>query len=265
RAPQGVTSTVRVRFTELPVEELCMLSNAEKADAGITKGAGVSVVRAGREIDYGWYFMGTKRKENYDDWWRCEVEFEPVLDEFFGLTHTKQRVNPTPTLNAVLAPHLESIARMLNRRVRDAFQRIGASRHDSAASRRAQSRDNQLEPPRPTGHSRNTGSPRPSAPGITGLQYRTCRSPLHTGELFNAELMGKVLTMTVNTDHAFYEQLLAPLLQRRAVPPLEALAPLELLLLAYCRAESSLRRKSDKRIAQHLRERWAEALNAYIG
>jgi hypothetical protein len=46
---------------------------------------------------------------------------------------------------------------------------------------------------------------------------------------------------------------------------LEALAPLELLLLAYCRAESSLRRKSDKRIAQHLRERWAEALNAYIG
>ncbi len=28
-----------------------------------------------RESDYGWFFMGPKRKENYDDWWRCEVAF----------------------------------------------------------------------------------------------------------------------------------------------------------------------------------------------
>ena len=33
---------------------------------------------ANREIDFGWFFMGNKRRENYDDWWRCEVKFEPV-------------------------------------------------------------------------------------------------------------------------------------------------------------------------------------------
>ena len=51
------------------------LSNEEKNARGIAKNAGVSIVRAGREIDCGWFFMGQKRKENYDDWWRCEVRF----------------------------------------------------------------------------------------------------------------------------------------------------------------------------------------------
>lgn len=262
RTRDGATSIVRVRFTELAVEKLSHLSNAEKADAGITKGAGVSVVRAGREIDYGWFFMGAKRKENYDDWWRCEVEFEPVLDELFGLTHTKQRVHPTPPLVAVLAPHMESIARMLNRRVRDAFQRIASLRKDSTAARRAESRDAQLEPP-PTVR-RSSDAKTMQVPGIGGLRYRTCRSSLPNGEFFKAELDGKVLTMTINTNHAFHDQLLAPLLQHRVVPAADAVAGIELLLLAYCRAEASLR-KGELRIAQRLRHEWADALSAYIG
>src|SRR5205823_2794019 len=118
RSPGGEPSMVKVRFSELPVKKLYTLSNNEKAGQGITKGAGVSVVRAGREVDYGWFFMGSKRKENYDDWWRCEVEFEPLLDEWFGLTHTKQRVNPSQALTTVMSPHLEAIARKLNCRVR---------------------------------------------------------------------------------------------------------------------------------------------------
>jgi len=73
RSPRGEVSTVRVRFSELPVKQWCALSNDEKVSQGISKCAGVSIMRAGREVDYGWLFMGSKRKENYDDWWRCEV------------------------------------------------------------------------------------------------------------------------------------------------------------------------------------------------
>ena len=62
--------------------------------------------------------MGTKRKENYDDWWRCEIAFPPDLDELFGVTHTKQKVNPTEALNGILVPDLERIARELNALVR---------------------------------------------------------------------------------------------------------------------------------------------------
>jgi len=270
RSPGGEPSMVRVRFSELPVKKLYTLSNNEKAGEGITKGAGVSVVRAGREVDYGWFFMGSKRKENYDDWWRCEVEFEPLLDEWFGLTHTKQRVNPSQGLTTVLSPHLEAIARTLNRRVRTAFQQIASYRNSSPARRLAESRDALLEPPPSTRRSRRTG---PAGDGgdqtpssaITGLRYRISRSRLPDGALFEPELIGKTLTMNLDTDHAFYEQLLLPLLQKRSVRSSEAIAPVEVLLLAYCRAEIGLQNKNDKSIAKHIRERWGNALRAYLG
>jgi hypothetical protein len=270
RSPGGEVSVVRVRFSELPVEKLYALSNNEKASQGISKGAGVSVVRAGREVDYGWFFMGSKRKENYDDWWRCEVEFEPLLDELFGLTHTKQRVNPSQLLTAVLSPHLETVARTLNRRVRQAFQQIASRRNFSPASRLAESRDALLEPPPSTRRSRRAGpfqedgEQTPSSP-ITGLHYRVSRLGLPDGTLFEPELIGKTLTMNLNTDHAFYEQLLLPLLGNRSIRSSEALAPVEVLLLAFCRAEIGLQKKADKEVAKHIRKRWGDALTAYSG
>lgn len=104
----GQTSFVRVRFTELPVSEWQGFSNEDKNRFGIAKSVGVSIVRAGREIDRGWFFMGSKRKENYDDWWRCEVRFDPDLDELFGVTHTKQEIHPTEELLNTLTPDIET-------------------------------------------------------------------------------------------------------------------------------------------------------------
>jgi hypothetical protein len=104
-------SKVRIRFSLLPVSDWSDLSVEDKRRLGISKGAGVSVVRAGREVARGWFFMGQKRKENYDDWWRCEVRFEPELDELFGVTHSKQDIRPTSELGAILAPSLEAITR----------------------------------------------------------------------------------------------------------------------------------------------------------
>ncbi len=70
--------------------------------------------------------------------------------------------------------------------------------------------------------------------------------------------------MTINTDHAFHERLLAPLLQHRVIPTVDAIAGLELLLLAYSRAETSLS-KDERQIAQRVRQKWADTLSAYIG
>jgi hypothetical protein len=121
-------SKILVRFAELPVKEWVGKSNREKSDSGISKGAGVSVLRAGREIDFGWFFMGGKRKENYDDWWRCEVEFQPELDEVFGVTHTKQGISPSEPLIQLLSPDFETVAHKLNARVRSAFMMVYSHR-----------------------------------------------------------------------------------------------------------------------------------------
>ena len=107
----AAVSQVSVVFSELPIEKWHSFSNAKKNRLGISKSAGVSIVRAGREIDVGWYFMGGKRKENYDDWWRCEINFSPDADELFGVTHSKQKINPTEFLCSILTPEVERIAR----------------------------------------------------------------------------------------------------------------------------------------------------------
>jgi len=138
--PQN-TGWVRVRFTELPVHAWHKLSNDEKRRIGISKGAGVSIVRGGREVDYGWFFMGTKRQENYDDWWRCEVQFDPILDEAFGITHTKQQARPQAHLLEALTPDLEATARALNSRARKAHMAVKEKERFSEAERIANERD----------------------------------------------------------------------------------------------------------------------------
>src|SRR5262249_28452736 len=72
----------------------------------------------------GWFFMGSKRRENYDDWWRCEINFDPTLDELFGITHAKQAVVPTEALSAILSKDLEPIGRALNSPARQRFELV---------------------------------------------------------------------------------------------------------------------------------------------
>src|SRR5439155_27258164 len=75
--------------------------------------------------------------ENYDDWWRCEINFEPVLDEQFGITHGKQGISPRPELLAALEIDLEPIARALNSRVRQRFELVKATKPLGDAERQA--------------------------------------------------------------------------------------------------------------------------------
>ncbi len=121
-AGTGGTGSIRVRFSELPVQAWSGLSADEKSKRGATTRRPVSITRAGREIDCGWWFMGSKKRENYDSWWRCEIDFSPCLDELFGVTFTKQHVRPTSELRELLSADLEPIARALNARVRSEFE-----------------------------------------------------------------------------------------------------------------------------------------------
>jgi Histidine kinase-, DNA gyrase B-, and HSP90-like ATPase len=140
---QGRSGLVQVRFSQLPVAAWRELPNSVKQSLGISRGAGVSVVRAGREIAYGWYFLGTKRRENYDDWWRCEVKFDPELDEHFGVNHTKQQISPSRDLDLLLTPDIEHIGRTLNARIRQEFVRT-AKRKSPLAARTATANDRYL-------------------------------------------------------------------------------------------------------------------------
>lgn len=242
------SSIVRIRFIEIPVEAWAESSVDEKRAAGIIGGPTVSVVRAGREIDAGWHLMGGKRRENYDDWWRCEVRFEPDLDELFGVTHNKQGVSPTPLLRAILSPDLEPIARTLNARVRKRFA-AAKTPLPTVAARRATARDPFLPHPR-TGNS-----------PVHGLGYRISTRALGTDEFFRPERSGDVLAVAINTDHPFFERVYAPCC---ASPDATHRFGVEAMLLAAARALLDLEPARAGAGGDGYRTSWSDALAAFL-
>lgn len=245
--PGERSSRITVRFTELPVARWHARSVEEKHAAGIVGGAGVSFLRAGREIDYCWQLFGGKRRENYDDWWRCEISFEPDLDEYFGVTHSKQGISPTPYLRSIVEPDLEATARILNARVRAAFETVKRSAPSKAAVRAT--RQERLLPPVST----RTKS--------SGLSYAIATAALPTSQFFTVTRRKGRLKLTINTDHPFYEQLYAPAV---ADPSGRQRHAIESLILAAGRTFLSISRKHGGEWASAYCESWSDTLAAFL-
>ena len=84
------TSIVRV-ITSIAKPEIQDLTGNHQVGKHYAKNAGISFVRAGRELEIGKYGY-VEASEPRHRWWGIEVRFEPVLDEFFGVTNNKQEV-----------------------------------------------------------------------------------------------------------------------------------------------------------------------------
>lgn len=79
--------TITLRFsvcTEGPREE----GGSSPIGKHTAKNTGVSLVRAGRELELNVTFAN--KADTRERWWGCEVRFEPALDKIFGVTNTKQ-------------------------------------------------------------------------------------------------------------------------------------------------------------------------------
>ncbi len=260
---EGLRSQIVVKFAVLPVEKWHSLSNEEKNRFGISKAAGVSILRAGREIDYGWYFMGSKRKENYDDWWRCEIAFAPDLDELFGVTHTKQKINPTEALNEILVPDLERIARELNNLVRKRYLAVREEGKRFRSESVAEERDHLMQPLKVRGAAQALPLRKFSKTG-SRLSYVIDETAGDALSFYVPSVVRDKLRVALNRDHQFYQKLYLPLLAAGPVQPVRVLEHLQLLLFAVARAECTLRSKADRATAEKLRESWSNVLTAFL-
>lgn len=276
------TGIVTVTFTALPVHALHGLSNEEKRRRGIANGAGVSVIRAKREIDYGWYFLGGKRRENYDDWWRCEIAFDPDLDDAFGITHTKQQVRPQDYLTEILSPDLENMAKALNSHVRQAHLTLKANVVSLPAERKAAEQERLLKPLPPQPAERNDAimrelirldpslktSAEPAGEDAAkdggSLKYRVVQAKLKDTAFFNFAVKDGRLIVVINPDHPFHRKLYGPT-SERDTPDAQALRSLlDLMLLSAARTEASLTRKLDREAIAAFRQSWSDALATFL-
>jgi hypothetical protein len=218
----GKSAFVTVRFVTLPVHCWHHLDNATKRRIGIVGSGGVSIMRAGREIASGWHLMGSKRKENYDDWWRCEIEFDPVLDEHFGITINKQGIRPSQVLREAIEPELESVARLLNARVRQTFEEVKFRAATESSCRIAAAADVDLPVIRSTG--KRSGA----------LSYRIGSEQLPIETMFKSTLRQRTLDVILNVDHPAYAALYQPL-QALGDEAADLRTALELFVLAFAR------------------------------
>lgn len=218
------TGLVTVRFSILPVSSWHALDSVTKRRMGIVGQGGVSILRAGREIASGWHFMGGKRKENYDDWWRCEIEFDPVLDEQFGITINKQGVRPSRALREALEPEFESIARALNSRVRQSFEDVKFNLAAAESCRIAASADVDLPILLTDG----------STSGPVRYEIRSASLPIDS--MFQTEFDSQVLTLILNVDHPAFTALYKPLQEMQEQRSSELRTALELFMISYARS-----------------------------
>jgi hypothetical protein len=266
---------VRVTFSELPVSEWHKLSNEEKRRRGITKGAGVSVVRAGREVDYGWFFLGGKPRENYDDWWRCEVEFGPELDEAFGITHTKQQIRPKAYLSEILSPDIETTARALNSRARQAHLAAKMADRFTDSEKLAGKLERLLKPP-PSRirardkliidelRARNLIPCQIKQSRATSLTYKIVESATRDTSFYNHARQRGQLILVLNPDHPFYRHIYKRLIDSDLPRDRQLRTQLELLLLSAARSEVG--ESNIRVIAQLERQRrlWSNTLATFL-
>jgi hypothetical protein len=258
------TSKVEVRFSELPVETLYHLSDVQKHELGITRHAGVSVVRAGREIDRGWLFMGTKRRENYDDWWRCEIRFDPELDEAFGVNHSKQQITPTRELKELLSPDMETVAHSLNARVRAAYSKARVANSDvaRAATTRAAGAEDRLLQSLQRNRPELGGSPENSGRAASIPMYRVTCESLRTSDFFvwSTARDGR-LQITINTNHPFYDRVFEPAMANRLSDDGFSVQCMVLALVRTLAAEDAKRSKSSSTLISE----WSQTMSTFLG
>ena len=71
--------------------------------------------------------------------------------------------------------------------------------------------------------------------------------------------------MDINTFHAFYDRVYGPLVRSEQLRDLSHKDAMELLILAFSRAECSLKKPEDKAVANRIRELWGNVLTAFLG
>ncbi len=252
---------IRVRFSKLPVRLWHNWSVEQKRQADISRRAGISVVRAGREIAYGWFFLRNRRKQNYDDWWRCEVTFDPCLDEWFGVTHSKQGITPTPQLHDLLADDLVSIANELNSQIRREFSALSPDTPSSAV-RAALRNDWRLPRVFRTSEMQDAAGIGQTAqpPHASDVQYRIKVVPHRGLEFYTWRFDDNTLCLEINQDHPFFERVYRPVVDGTGNV---GQRQLESLLLALARSEAQ-RPQRDHQLLAEMRAAWSNALLAFL-
>ena len=220
--------------------------------------------------------MGAKRRENYDDWWRCEIKFEPNLDDAFGITHTKQQVGPKDYLIEALQPIIEDTAKALNSRVRHKHLNLKTEKTGVEAEKLATKRHERL---RPIPKTKRQGGDTRALSDLAGrhtrvrdaltqkstqTKYLLIQDRQDSGPFFKPLVADGVLVAVLNSGHLFFRKFYEPLVGQGGFDPAKASHVINLMLLAATRAEALFNNKDERKVLAKFRKEWSEVFDALL-
>jgi hypothetical protein len=234
---------------------------------------GFSVLRAGREIDTGYFRLRSPHWT--DSWWSCEISFEPELDELFGVTHTKQTVKLSERARTTIEKHLSANIGTLS----DMIVTRGRKRHaisTKEAEAVAKERDRFLRTA-PEIRDKDVGTverelreyaeekateDRPTEKvieDIKDLPFVIDFESLPGAPFYRVRTFGKTVVVSVNREHPFYDKLYQPLAD---IDP-TAKTAIELMLFSFGKAET-LAGDEGKEWYNSQRAEWSRILGVYL-
>jgi len=114
-----------IRMTLLPEEWRTtqgMGRKKEALDRYIDHNQGMSIIRAGREVAYGWINYWSPQAQPSDRMWGMEISFSPELDSAFTVKNIKRGANPTTELRERLQKELNGTIYTFRRRIEDTWR-----------------------------------------------------------------------------------------------------------------------------------------------
>jgi molybdopterin converting factor small subunit len=280
----------------LPIEEWSTLERkVQKNDLRIFSGLTVSILRNGREV-----FAGTLPKltstHNVTNWYRVQIEFPGSLDEAFGVASNKQGVRMKEYVLEKIREAIGADIAKLNEELKR-LQAEKASRIEPAKATTSEQRANESDHVHAKGLDTTvTEEEREQLDAnLKGLSLTLRRDGETEDQAFERVKASKYLIdykhdeywpfyhvdhkfdriiLTINTAHAFYDKLYAPLRELARKPVEEGeeqqveaktldegpLVALELMLLSLARAQSVLTARDEDagRLFDRLRREWSD-------
>lgn len=225
---------------------------------------GIMVCRAGRQIDTLTRIPVRPPERativNFDRFWAVEIDFDPVLDEYFGVTTNKQQIVFSESIIDHLSDHgFGKLIKDLRARMRDSRNTVLAALEKRNKAKRTS--ETSMETAKK--HKPRTSTPTPEqakkadenlllqakkraevtgepvekekerlAAEVRERPYKVDFESMPDGPIFRPERLGPQYRLVLNTSHRFYSDLYEP---AEKVPGLRS--RLEALLFVFAEAE----------------------------
>lgn len=234
----GAMGTIRIRAASFPYnfhlkdpDGPIRRSNHNNRFRVMNANNGIIVCRAGRQIDVVTRLPWTTFV-NFDRFWAIEIDFDPTLDEYFGITTSKQQIVFSESLIDILKDKgLEKLIEDLRRAMKKSRAKVKATLERRTKTARASemamatAEKRKPRPVNPTAEqvkkaeenlslqakkrAEVTGEPVEKAKEevrneVKDRPYKVDFEPMPDGPVYRPDRMGPQYRLVINTMHRFY-------------------------------------------------------------